>query len=312
MVSVCMITYNHELYIRDALDGVVMQKTNFKIELIIGEDCSNDGTRKICEDYAAKYPKLIQLLPSDRNLGMSQNGIRTLESCKGNYIALIDGDDYWTDPLKLQKQVDFLENNPEFVLCFHDARIIDWNNKIKGNYLKESLKGVIDKNKLKRGANILPLTLCFRNVIKEFPNEFFKVPNADTFLISLLGTYGKGFFLSDIKKSCYRHHSLGIWSSKSEFYKQTNRIITYHWIRSYYKRKEEIDTYKYFNQIFYKENFLLVEEHSTITQDVQIVNLYLNTGQFRTSLWFGLYKSVFKLTGRGHFLRKRYLKSLNL
>jgi glycosyltransferase involved in cell wall biosynthesis len=116
MVSICMITYNHEPFIRQAIEGVLMQQTAFPYHLVIGEDCSTDQTRTICEDYAAAHPDRILLLPTAKNLGMVPNFKRTLEACTGKYTALCEGDDYWTDPLKLQRQVDFLEKDAEFGL----------------------------------------------------------------------------------------------------------------------------------------------------------------------------------------------------
>lgn len=137
LVSVMMVTYNHEHYISQAIEGVIMQITSFRIELVIGEDCSTDSTRKICEKYKNKYPQLIRLLTTESNLGMIQNGNRTLKACTGKYIALNDGDDYWTDPYKLQKQVDFLESNEDYGLVWTD---IDF-------YVQSS--GVINKSVFK-------------------------------------------------------------------------------------------------------------------------------------------------------------------
>jgi glycosyltransferase involved in cell wall biosynthesis len=116
IVSICMITYNHELYIRQAIEGVLMQQTNFPIELIIGEDCSTDHTREICIEYKEKYPEIIKLQLPDTNRGMHNNFIEVLKEAKGKYIAICEGDDYWTDTLKLQKQVDFLENHSDYGL----------------------------------------------------------------------------------------------------------------------------------------------------------------------------------------------------
>jgi glycosyltransferase involved in cell wall biosynthesis len=107
-----------------------MQKTNFPCRLIVGEDFSTDKTRAICEQYALEYPDKITLLPSDENYGMMPNFIRTLKACTDKYIALCEGDDYWADPLKPQKQVDFLEENEEYSLCFHDTKIVDSKNNI--------------------------------------------------------------------------------------------------------------------------------------------------------------------------------------
>ncbi len=124
LVSVCMITYNHEKFISKAIEGVLMQKTSFPIKLIIGEDFSTDNTRRICIEYNEKYPEKIELLLPEKNLGMTPNFINTLKACAGKYIAICEGDDYWTDPLKLQKQVDFLEANPDYGMVHTDYDIL--------------------------------------------------------------------------------------------------------------------------------------------------------------------------------------------
>ncbi len=118
LVSIVTITYNHEPYIRKCIEGVLMQKVNFLIEFIIAEDCSTDGTLAICKEYAEKYPKLIKLITSENNVGALQNEVRAINVAKGKYLAFCEGDDYWTDSLKLQKQVDFLENHQEYSVCF--------------------------------------------------------------------------------------------------------------------------------------------------------------------------------------------------
>ncbi|MBP7498164.1 MAG: glycosyltransferase, partial [Bacteroidales bacterium] len=133
---VCMITYNHEKYIGQAIEGVLLQKCNFSVELIIGEDCSTDKTRKICEEYQQKN-NIIKLLPSEINLGIIPNFIRTLNSCSGKYIAICEGDDYWIDPLKLQKQVDYLENNTDYgMVCTDYNKFYQQTGEIKENCFK--------------------------------------------------------------------------------------------------------------------------------------------------------------------------------
>lgn len=119
LVSIIIVTYNHFSVISKCIDSVLSQDTTFPIEIILADDCSTDGAREICEEYAAKYPELIRLLPSDRNVGAVANEQRAFLAAKGKYIATCEGDDYWTDPLKLQKQVDFLEANPDYSVCFH-------------------------------------------------------------------------------------------------------------------------------------------------------------------------------------------------
>ena len=127
-VSVCMVTYNHEKYIAQAIEGVMTQETNFKIELVIGEDSSTDRTRKICLEYKNKFPHIIKLRLQEKNLGMMKNFYDSLSSCTGDYIAICEGDDYWTDPYKLQKQIDFLEENPEYGLCYGNT-LLNYNDK---------------------------------------------------------------------------------------------------------------------------------------------------------------------------------------
>ena len=121
LVSAKIITYNHESYIAKAIEGVLIQETDFSIELVIGEDCSTDHTRDIVLEYQKKYPEIIRVITSEHNVGRSKNSWRTTKACRGKYIAFCEGDDYWTDPLKLQKQVDFLEANPDYGLVHSDG-----------------------------------------------------------------------------------------------------------------------------------------------------------------------------------------------
>ena len=130
VVSVHMITYNHEPYIRQAIEGVMMQKTDFEFELVIGEDCSQDKTREICFEYQKKYPDKIRVLWWHENLNKVKhpaggNGRRTTAHCRGEFIAFCEGDDYWTDPLKLQKQVDVMRKYPVVGLCMTSAKVIN-------------------------------------------------------------------------------------------------------------------------------------------------------------------------------------------
>src|SRR5690606_18572575 len=127
---VWLVTYNHQNYIRESLDSILNQKTNFDFKILIGEDFSTDDTRKICEEYKKKYPENIELYLHSRNIGSNANGLYLYEKCfesDASYIALCEGDDYWTDPLKLQKQVDFLEGNPEYIGCFHNTDVLNQN-----------------------------------------------------------------------------------------------------------------------------------------------------------------------------------------
>lgn len=129
-VSVLFITYNHEEYLRQSLDGILMQKTNFEYEIVVGEDCSTDNTREILKEYAAKYPEKFVLLFREKNFGRpTMNVYDTGMHCQGEYIAFLEGDDYWTDENKLQKQVDFLDTNREYMGCTHTCLVVGKNSE---------------------------------------------------------------------------------------------------------------------------------------------------------------------------------------
>lgn len=136
LVSVSIITYNHGLYIRKAIDCVLAQKTNFPFEVVIGEDCSTDGTREIVFDYAKRFPDIIRVITSEQNVGMKENYCRTNQACRGKYIAFCDGDDYWHNKDKLQLQTDFLESHTDYGLVYsdHDRYFVKNGKKIKRFY----------------------------------------------------------------------------------------------------------------------------------------------------------------------------------
>ena len=136
VVSVHMITYNHEPYIRQAIEGVMMQKTDFEFELVIGEDASTDKTREICFEYQKRYPDKIRVLWWHENVSRyGGNARRVTAHCRGEFIAICEGDDYWIDPFKLQKQVDVMRNYPNVGFCFCGSKLFyqsenrfeDWN-----------------------------------------------------------------------------------------------------------------------------------------------------------------------------------------
>ena len=160
IVSVRTSTYNHGPYIKQCIEGVLMQKTNFQIEYIIGEDFSTDETRAIVFEYAKKYPHIIRVITADYNVGSKANGRRCIRACRGKYMAICEGDDYWTDPLKLQKQVDFLEGHPEYGMCY---------TKVQYYYQSEKKMGQIwggnytTFEKLFQRNTIPTLTVLLRN-----------------------------------------------------------------------------------------------------------------------------------------------------
>lgn len=175
-----MLTYNQEGFITQAIEGVLMQETNFKYELVIGEDFSTDRTRAICEEYAAVNPEKIKLLPSYQNRGLIHNFISTYKECDGKYVAICDGDDFWTDPKKLQKQVDFLESNPDFSIVFTSFKFLFPDGRMEVKDYKK-VKQISTFNDLIFGNYISSVTAVFRNKKNEndFPAWIGKCPYGD-------------------------------------------------------------------------------------------------------------------------------------
>jgi glycosyltransferase involved in cell wall biosynthesis len=250
--------YNHEAYICEAIEGILKQRTNFLVEVVIGDDFSTDKSLEIIRKYQNTsniHFKILERKVGDeywvnrQKLGRLHNFYNIIENCTGKYIALLDGDDYWTDPLKLQKQVDFLEMNNEYVICSHDAKIIDVNgNVLKESKLPNSFKKDATSEELKKGFWLLTLGMMFRNstILKNFPKEGYDIVNGDIFLISLLGQYGRSKYMSEVEPACYREHSDGIWSMTSKITKKINNFNTLFFIGKYYERIDD----KVSNEIF--------------------------------------------------------------
>ena len=233
-VSVCMITYSHENYIREAIEGVLMQECDFEVELILANDCSPDKTDEVIQDILKNHPKAswIKYLKHDKNIGMMPNFIFSMKQCSGDYIALCEGDDYWTDPLKLQKQVDFLKVNPDFVLCFHKVDILNTNGEIVDDSITKVPANYETIETLARLGNYIHTpSVVFRNVIKEFPFEFENSPIGDFFLYMMLAEHGEMNYM-DEKMAVYRE-GVGIWNIKSKYFKNLNTAYTHALLVSY-------------------------------------------------------------------------------
>jgi glycosyltransferase involved in cell wall biosynthesis len=256
LVSILVQTYNHEAYITECLDGILNQQTDFNFEILLGEDASTDKTRELCIDYAEKYPEKIRVFLHHPNNKIKVMNITTgnfnafynFYNARGQYIAFCEGDDYWADPLKLQKQVDFLRENLDFVLSYH--RFIEKfeasTDKKKQILLEQPTKNL---NQTELSALIYhPLlsTACFRNRISELPEEMIQVINVDSFLLSLLGNSGKGKFQPEIEASVYRRHSGGIWTKKQKEVKLLTKILTYQKIIEYNIQLENIELVRHF------------------------------------------------------------------
>lgn len=235
--SICTRTYNLENYVAEALDSFLMQETDFSFEIVVDDDCSTDNTVKVIERYLEKFPNIIRASFLKKNVGLRTNFIKNMQRAEGKYIALCDGDDYWTDPMKLQKQVDFLENNAAYVLTYAPMEPVYENGATRRsfNWSSEDMESLeIQKNFVNSGI----CTICFRNVdvIRNYPCEHRCAPLDDNFLESMLGAYGKGKFLKEIAPSKYRQHSEGDYTNITKYEKNMKHYQTHLALYMYYLR----------------------------------------------------------------------------
>lgn len=206
-LSVLMMTYNHESYIGKAIESALMQKTNVDFEIVIGEDISNDNTREICTQYALKYESIIRLIPSKNNLGMVPNFLRCLAECKGEYIALLEGDDYWINPLKLQKQYDFLISHKGFSLCFHNAFVLTDNGYEKKVKLfnNDNQIEVTSFQDVIKNWYISTASIMFRRNDLQLPEWFHEIKNWDWAIQIFLSRKGNIKYMNEIYSVYYQH-----------------------------------------------------------------------------------------------------------
>ncbi len=237
-VSIVCISYNQEKYITQALDGFVSQKTNFDFEAIVADDCSSDSTPKIINEYAKKYPNIIKPVLRKKNIGVQANLIDALNRATGDYIALCEGDDFWTDPKKLQLQVDFLEKYPDYSLCFHQVKVFFQN----GEEIESIFPTIVDKEKftieeLLKDNFIQTNSVMYRKQTYEsIPNNILPV---DWYLHLYHAQFGKIGFIDKVM-SAYRRHSDSIWwgtrapdlsfwkkyaQSRINFYDEVNKLF---------------------------------------------------------------------------------------
>jgi len=228
-VSVAFITYNHEPFVRQSLDSVLMQETDFPFEIVIGEDCSTDGTQKIVEDYKDKHPDKIRIVTSETNVGPMPNVVRTYKTCKGKYIAVLEGDDYWTDPLKLQKQVELMEANPGFTMCFTDRSVVNETGMlIQKSTIPDARKKTLTAQDIVGSYTPPSQTVLFKrsylssNIIESLKKVF----NGDTCLFSFLSTKGEAGYIDRIT-AAYRLNKQGHYTNKSYISRLESKLKTY-------------------------------------------------------------------------------------
>lgn len=282
LVSICCITYNQEKYIRDALEGFISQKTNFKYEILIHDDNSTDKTKDIIKEYELKYPNLIKPIYQNENQyskGKKITAEYNFPRVKGKYIAMCEGDDYWIDKNKLQVQVDFLEKNDDFSLAVHPSIYFNQENNIKSekNYLNRDT--VLDiRSFLNEYYKIIPGVLFqtssfvfrsddIRKLLNEKIEFYFKCKVGDIPLVLYLATQGKIYFINK-NMSVYRQNSIGSWTIKQRDNKTYLKHLT--------NMKEMYQLFNEYTQEHYED----------------IVNKFINSIDFDINLNYGNYKRI--------------------
>ncbi|MDF3867757.1 glycosyltransferase [Pseudomonas denitrificans (nom. rej.)] len=248
LLSIVCLAYNQVNYIGRTLDSFLEQVTDFRFEVLVNDDASNDGTSELIADYAARYPHIIKPIFHKENQyskGVS-HGLPVFRKCRGRYIAYCEGDDFWTDPRKLQIQVDFLEQNPDYVITYHDAYTYNEDGVIKPRQLTGKYRGDASRLELQQARPISTLTTCFRNVLTEMPEELRTTRMVDLCWWSLLGAYGKGRFIEEIRPAAYRVHQGGIFSMQADRVQQQMTLHTYYCLSRYYQRLGNQELNEYF------------------------------------------------------------------
>jgi len=222
-LTIVTTTYNQEKYIGQAIDGMLMQKTNFPFRIVISNDCSTDKTGEILEEYRKKHPEIIHIIDNKKNLGAMGNFINTLAQIKDTeYVALCDGDDFWTDENKLQKQVDFLDSNKDFSICCHKAKLFYQNGEkeeeiIPGGIQEETtIEDLVAQNYIVANSVVYRWALNDKDLKEIFPEDI--VPG--DYYIHLLHAQNGKIKMFDEAMSAYRRHEDGMWWSNDSLNKE--------------------------------------------------------------------------------------------
>ena len=235
--SICCISYNHGKFIGQSLNSFLSQKTDFAYEIIISDDSSNDDTGRVIEEFMSANPGRITLFKNDVNIGMAKNFEKAIRACKGEYIALCEGDDFWCNDDKLQKQVDFLSANKDFAICFHNARILkDHVPNEVGFSNSESQKEVSTFSDLALGEFIYTPTCMFRRKdFEKFSPRYAKYLNNYTLDLHN-AQFGKIKYFNEVM-SVYRIHPGGVWSMVRREQTLINQLPAYKFYLKYFDEK---------------------------------------------------------------------------
>ncbi len=260
LVSVAMPNYGQAEFISEAILGVLSQQVNFEIELIVADDCSPDHTEDIVQDIIRTHPNghWIKYIKHSKNKGAIPNFIWTFSQAKGKYIAACEGDDYWIDPLKLQKQIDFLENNPDYSIVFHKVREIN-SSGIHTNTILDSpdKEETYNLQYLANGNFIHTPSVVFRKNFKEFPLWINFSPIGDYPLHMLNAQYGLIKYLPE-QMAVYRIGN-GIWSSQTRTYQLINTMLAINLLIAHFSDRLEIKN-------------LLLQQYKSLVAELQANN----------------------------------------
>lgn len=215
-VSVLMATYNHEKYIAQAIESVLLQQTDFEVNLLIGEDCSKDSTRQIIESYTKRFPKVIKPVYQEKNVGAGTNFAQLYKMAKGDYIAELEGDDYWVDPLKLQKQLMFLETHNEYSMCFHNVIVFhqDGSQKAHPFHNSKAMRANYTLADFLQGNFIQACSVLYRkDCVPDMPSWINTMPMGDWPLNVLHAEKGNVGYIDEIM-AVYRVHNSSVWASQ--------------------------------------------------------------------------------------------------
>lgn len=214
-LSVLTITYNHAPFIERAVRSALMQETDFDYEIVIGEDCSNDGTRDIVRRLASENPGKIRVIYHDQRVGLQQNFRRVYHECRGQYVAVLEGDDYWTSRTKLQRQVDCLDRRGDWVLSFHPARLVDETTNREFVYGPTEKKESYGLEDILKVVFVPACSIVYRNgVVREIPQWVSRLRVADWPMLILHAEHGRFGYIDEVM-AVYRRHSGGVWSGAS-------------------------------------------------------------------------------------------------
>lgn len=264
-VSVVMITYRHEKYIEESINGVLSQAFNGEIELIISDDCSPDNTEAVVKNIINTHPNghWIKYIKHTKNKGAIPNFVWTICESKGQYIAICEGDDYWKDPLKLQKQVDFLEENPDYSLTFHKIKAVGENITESSTFKNSEKEETYTIRDLAKGNFIHTPSVVFRKTFNTLPDWLQFSPIGD-YPLHMLNAQNGLIKYFPTPMAAYRIGS-GIWSSKTKIYQIVNILFCLQLLLKHFKENTDVlENLKYQYNEYYSNLIKPVEDRERL------------------------------------------------